>query len=113
MADVRLSSQEVSTIVAEARKVFGEHLVSVRLYGSRTDLAKSGGDIDLILELSRTAGDKYREAQELRRGLCARLGEQKFDLLVVSNNSRENTDRENTFLAVVFPTSKLLWSSDE
>lgn len=112
MVDVRLTSLEVSTIVAEAEKVFGERLAKVSLFGSRTDLTKSGGDIDLIFEVAGGACDKYAEIQALRSGLCARLGEQKFDLLVVDSDPTANSDRERTFLAVVQPGSKVIWSAN-
>lgn len=112
MDDVRLTSLEVIAIVAEAKKVFGERLAKVRLYGSRTDLRKSGGDIDLIIEVAGGARDKYAEVQALRSGLCARLGEQKFDILVVTSDPAATSDRERTFLAVVLPGSKVIWSSN-
>jgi predicted nucleotidyltransferase len=112
MAEVRLTSLELSTILAEAKRVFGERLAKVRLYGSRTDLSKSGGDIDLIIEVAGGAGDKYAEVQALRSGLCARLGEQKFDILVVTRDLTAISDRERTFLAVVLPGSKVIWSEN-
>lgn len=48
---MRLSPEEIATIKSTAADVFGADAV-VRLFGSRTDIARRGGDIDLHVEAS-------------------------------------------------------------
>jgi len=43
---VRLTEEEIKAIVETAKEVFGEK-VKIWLFGSRVDLNKRGGDIDL------------------------------------------------------------------
>ncbi|MGK2911469.1 MAG: nucleotidyltransferase domain-containing protein [Sphingobium sp.] len=47
---MRLRPEEISAIKAAASEAFGPDVV-VRLFGSRADDAKRGGDIDLHLEV--------------------------------------------------------------
>lgn len=110
MENVRLTTSEIDTILHEAKRVFGSNLACVRLHGSRTDLSKKGGDIDLLIEVRGAGGDKFALTGELRRGLCARLGEQKFDIIIISREPTLNSDRENSFFALVIDKSKILWS---
>lgn len=51
---MRLTSNEVEIILHSAREIYGEG-VRVYLFGSRTDDARRGGDIDLLV---RTEGEK-------------------------------------------------------
>ena len=110
MNEIRLTTSEMSAIVDEAKRVFGSKLARVRLYGSRADMTKRGGDIDLAIELFDLVDDKFASTRSFRQGLCTRLGEQKFDILVIALDPSLNTDRENTFFSVIEATSKVLWS---
>jgi len=56
----------------------------VYLFGSRTDLHKRGGDIDLLI-LSSLITEKDRRGLKLK--LYDKLGEQKIDLLITSDTS--------------------------
>ena len=59
---MRLSQDYVDTIRVTAREVFGPDAV-VRLFGSRADDSKRGGDVDLHVALPRKLEDwhsKYR-----------------------------------------------------
>lgn len=112
MNEVRLTTAEINAIVDEAKRVFGSQLARLMLYGSRVDLTKRGGDIDLAIELFGVVGDKFALTRSFRQGLCTRLGEQKFDILVIALDPALNTDRENTFFSVIQESSKVLWSSN-
>lgn len=53
------------------------------LFGSRTDPARRGGDIDLLVEIgSEPPVDAYRLQQRLRLALEDELGPQRFDLVL-------------------------------
>ncbi|MEN9835744.1 MAG: hypothetical protein RL011_1937 [Pseudomonadota bacterium] len=112
MKNVRLTPEELDGIVTAAIAVFGVNLLQIRLYGSRTDPFKSGGDIDLVFELRDQPVDKFLMAQKLRLELSSRLGEQKFDMLILSEYAAANTDRENQFFNLIMSTSKIIWTSD-
>ena len=71
---MRLTPEQIHAIKRHTRAVFGTDAI-VRLFGSRTDDARSGGDVDLLIELPQ----KNALADEIR--LIARL-EGELDLPV-------------------------------
>lgn len=81
---MRLTPAQIQTIRDAVRGVFGPHS-AVRLFGSRLDDARRGGDIDLLVELPATfpAG---RAALEAKFSLLTRLerdlGPRKIDVVV-------------------------------
>lgn len=77
---MRLTEQERVAIVGAVQAVFGTD-AEVRLFGSRTDDARRGGDIDLYVEVA-PPGCSYEQEVELRLELLKRLGEQRLDVLV-------------------------------
>ena len=113
MTSVRLTHEEIDGIKTAALEVFGANLMHIRLYGSRTDATKAGGDIDLVFALQCKPVDKFSQTQKLRQELCARLGEQKFDLCILSQDATENSDRENNFFSMIMPSSKVIWTAHE
>lgn len=78
---VRLSNDEVAAIKAAACAVFGPG-AHVRLFGSRVDPARRGGDIDLLIEVGPGQDSIPHEARFLGR-LFTRIDEQKVDLLLM------------------------------
>ena len=78
---MRLTEAEIDGIKTAAREWFGAP-VPVRLFGSRIDDSKKGGDIDLLVE---TPPGRATFSDEI--GLAARLdvhlGERKIDILLV------------------------------
>jgi len=76
----RLRDDEIQAIREEVRRAFGEEAI-VRLFGSRVDHHKSGGDIDLHIE-SATAADSHRvRVRQLHHALLTRLGDQRIDIV--------------------------------
>lgn len=76
---VRLRSKDITAIKECALQTFGEE-TRVFIFGSRADPSQKGGDIDILLEVSREASleDRLRFLRCLRkRGI-----ERKIDLLV-------------------------------
>lgn len=78
---IRLTDNEQAGIVLCVRELKECRPVAVHLFGSRTDPAKRGGDIDLWIELSEIPTDPSRLGRLLRLTLEEKLGEQKFDLV--------------------------------
>lgn len=79
---MRLTTQQQATVRDSVAEVFGSD-AQVRLFGSRVDDTKRGGDIDLLVTTSE------RDVQALMRAEIAlltklqdQLGEQKIDLLL-------------------------------
>jgi predicted nucleotidyltransferase len=79
---MRLTAQQQATVRATVAETFGSD-AQVRLFGSRVDDTKRGGDIDLLVTTNE------RDVQALMRCEIAlltklqnQLGEQKIDLLL-------------------------------
>ncbi len=85
MKKLRLSEKEIEIIKNTAKKVFGKN-ISVFIYGSRTDLNKKGGDIDILIKINKKVSleDELDFLAELElRGI-----ERKCDVLILSVNSK-------------------------
>jgi len=84
---VRLSEKEIEVIKKSAEEIFGKG-TKVYLFGSRVDLKKRGGDIDLYIR------PKFRNNLLEKRikfliKLWEELGEQKVDIILEKNPERE------------------------
>ncbi|MGH8608199.1 MAG: nucleotidyltransferase domain-containing protein [Gammaproteobacteria bacterium] len=82
---MRLSDEEKAAIKGVVRQVFGEDAI-VRVFGSRVDDRRRGGDIDLHLEVPK---DKSSLAYELRfqLELLKALGERKVDVVLYAQGA--------------------------
>jgi predicted nucleotidyltransferase len=78
---MRLTAEEVAGIKAAVMEVFGRSAV-VRLFGSRVDDARKGGDIDLLVEVP-TGRASFDDECDLLFAIEDRLGERKVDILLV------------------------------
>lgn len=79
---MRLTPDEVAAIKASADEAFGRGAV-IRLFGSRLDDRRRGGDIDLYVQ----APDAERPtdaAARFRRLLDDRVGEREYDILIAA-----------------------------
>ena len=56
--------------------------VSARLFGSRVDDAKRGGDIDLYIEAKLSPEEAFKCETRLAADLYLKLGERKIDIVV-------------------------------
>ena len=82
---MRLNSQQRDAIVATFLEVFGKG--EIRLFGSRVDDTRRGGDIDLyVIPESRDhlAANRLTFLARLKR----RIGDQKIDLVIASTELR-------------------------
>lgn len=79
---MRLSNPEIAAIKAAALEVFGPD-ARVRLFGSRTNDARRGGDIDLLLEVS-PGQTGFDHEHRFLEALFSRIEEQKVDVLLMA-----------------------------
>lgn len=77
---MRLQPEEVSAIKESAAAVFGE-AATVRLFGSRADDSRRGGDIDLHVEVPPGRARWADEAAMILRIQDA-IGEQRIDVVL-------------------------------
>ena len=81
---VRLTDEEVKKI-KELVETFDSE-AEIFVFGSRADLNRKGGDLDLLI-LSDKIG--WRERRAIRVGLIETLGDRKIDLIVRGKRSNE------------------------
>ena len=79
---MRLDAEQAGWIADAVREHFGPQ-VQVRLFGSRLDDARRGGDIDLFIDgFDGDAADALRRRVALLVALKDRLGDQHIDVVV-------------------------------
>ncbi len=79
---MRLGAQEVAAIKTAAKQVFGPDAV-VRLFGSRVDDDRRGGDIDLHIETAQPV-DIWQVKDDFLERLFERIDEQRVDVIVTT-----------------------------
>ena len=77
---MRLTDEELDAIRRASRRAFGDGAV-VRLFGSRVDPSRKGGDIDLHVELTDDV-DTVRSKTAFEGHLFALIDEQKVDVVM-------------------------------
>ncbi len=82
---MRLTPHEVAAIKAAAHDAFGETAV-VRLFGSRVDDARDGGDVDLHVEAD-AARDIWRRRLDFLLSLHRWLDHEKIDVVLSQRGS--------------------------
>jgi predicted nucleotidyltransferase len=86
---MRLSALQRQVLTQTARDCFDPE-VRVRLFGSRTDDTRKGGDIDLLIETQlQDPGQIARAHSHFLARVHLALGEQKIDVLI------DYPDRQN------------------
>jgi predicted nucleotidyltransferase len=71
---MRITQRQRSAIVDATREIFGEQS-TVRLFGSRADDSKRGGDIDLHVQIRGIDPLHQEKSQKLSARICAKLGD--------------------------------------
>lgn len=86
---MRLSEQYRTVIKQTTREVWGDQ-ASIVLFGSRMDDTIRGGDIDLLVnpKTKLTAQELVRNKIRFLSQLDIQLGEQKIDLIVLTDENR-------------------------
>ncbi len=83
---MRLNANQVSIIKQSVAELAGP-LAVVRLFGSRTNDAKRGGDIDLLVELPADVGNSIMLEAQIGARVSVRLEGQKVDVILKAANS--------------------------
>lgn len=78
---MRLTPQEIAAIKASACEAFGADVI-VRLFGSRLDDHRRGGDIDLYIVSTHPRANEKRA--RFHRLLSERVGEREYDILIAA-----------------------------
>ena len=78
---MRLGVDQISAIKSAVKMVDAD--AEIKLFGSRIDDEKRGGDIDLLIDSSIMG---WREVAKLRGLLESYLGEQKIDIILNSKS---------------------------
>lgn len=71
---MRITQRQRTAIVEANREIFGERSI-VRLFGSRADDSKQGGDIDLHVQIRGVDPLLQEKSQKLIARICAKLGD--------------------------------------
>lgn len=79
---MRLTEQQIAAIKAAAAEAFGVDSV-VRLFGSRVDDTRRGGDIDLYVETAPDVADADHEVR-FRALIWKALDEEQIDIVVAA-----------------------------
>jgi len=82
---MRITEHQKNTIIEAVKNT--DPAAQVWLFGSRTDDAKKGGDIDIAI-LSEKVNQDAMQKTQVRRYICSRIGEQKIDI-VTSSEGKE------------------------
>jgi len=88
---MRLNNNDIKAIKEVTNAVFGE-TATIRLFGSRTDDKKKGGDIDLLIEYNQTISrmEQYQLKIKFLVQLKKIIDDQKIDVIIINlqqNNS--------------------------
>jgi hypothetical protein len=71
---MRITQRQRNAIVEATREIFGEQSI-VRLFGSRADDSKLGGDIDLHVQIVGIDPQCQEKSQKLSARICSKLGD--------------------------------------
>ncbi len=82
---MRLTEQQQQLIYSQISQILGSD-VDVKLFGSRVDDSKLGGDIDLLIETSHPVDNPAWVIAQIQSSLMLQLGEQKIDVLLKAPN---------------------------
>ncbi|MCX7760122.1 MAG: nucleotidyltransferase domain-containing protein [Hydrogenothermaceae bacterium] len=84
MSKVRLSKEDIAIIKTTAKEIFGED-IKIYIFGSRANLNKKGGDIDIYIESPKEVS--LQEKVKFLAKLELRGIERKVDLVIKTPQS--------------------------
>ncbi|MEE4297453.1 MAG: nucleotidyltransferase domain-containing protein [Wenzhouxiangella sp.] len=86
---MRLTNEQVHHIKQVTAEIFGEG-ARVRLFGSRTDDQKRGGDVDLLVETDSPVEDEVWLAARLSARISRSMQGRRVDVLVQAPGIKEH-----------------------
>ncbi|MEI7831499.1 MAG: nucleotidyltransferase domain-containing protein [Prolixibacteraceae bacterium] len=88
---MRVNSNDIKAIKEVTKAVFGE-TATIRLFGSRTDDKKKGGDIDLLIQYNQTISrmELYQLKIKFLVQLKKIVDDQKIDVIIDNGQQRNN-----------------------
>ncbi len=107
---VRLSPEEIGGICKAVLRCLPTQVLSISLFGSRTDLEKRGGDIDLWIELDQPCEDPGLVARKVRIEIEDEIGEQKVDLKISGPVEKMVDPQLKAFYQIISPAKVDLWN---
>lgn len=89
---MRISSFQRKAIVESVAAELGGN-ARVLLFGSRTNDAERGGDIDLLVEVPTRIDETVRKKLRILSSIQRKIGDQKIDLIITHQGefTKENT----------------------
>lgn len=96
---MRLSAEQIDAIKTAATAAFGDDVV-VRLFGSRVDDDRRGGDIDLYVQTTPEKADVDHEVR-FRSLIWKALDEEQIDVVVAAHGDDRWIDRAATREGIV------------
>ncbi|SFX09927.1 nucleotidyltransferase domain-containing protein [Marinospirillum alkaliphilum] len=82
---MRISEKQHQIILDIVQQLLGQN-VRIRLFGSRTDDQKKGGDIDLLIELDEPVMNPAEISARLSARLMRAMHGRKVDVLLLASN---------------------------
>ena len=104
---VRLESDTIEKL----SRLFSEYLqdypdAAVYLFGSRADLKKKGGDLDLLIVSRDAVSHAYELRKKLRMAISEELGDQRVDILISPDPHRKG---QPAFIRLAFMEGAQIW----
>lgn len=85
---MRLTQKEIEVIKAVVAEKLDPN-AEVKLFGSRLDDKRRGGDIDLFVKTNQVIESPAKIIAQIQAALIMRLGDQKYDVLLMAPNLKE------------------------
>ena len=88
---VRLKEEEIKAIKTTIKQFDPE--AKIFIYGSRADLSKKGGDIDILIISDKIS---LKDQLKIKARLITKLGDRKIDLVIAKN------PKETSFVEMIY-----------
>jgi predicted nucleotidyltransferase len=109
--NTRLSHEELQAITDAIHGAsFHEYIQKVGIFGSKACLESKGGDIDLLVEVSKLEKPIATLQWELKSKIWEKIGEQKIDIFVWYTDLNQNSKEAVAFYNIICKDIRMLWT---